>query len=107
EVTVAGAGMLSGFGVDVLAARRSRRRFAGACLDWTQRRPHLNGALGAAITTRLFDLGWITRSPAKRGVVITPAGQDGLASTFGWTGAEPEPGGSEAALAGASSLPAC
>jgi DNA-binding transcriptional ArsR family regulator len=106
EVTTVGARMLSGFGVDVLAARRSRRRFAGACLDWTQRRPHLNGALGAAITARLFDLGWITRSPAKRGVVITPAGQQGLASTFGWTGAEPEPGASEAALAGASSRPA-
>jgi DNA-binding transcriptional ArsR family regulator len=104
EVTATGAATLAGFGVDVAAARRTRRRFAGACLDWTQRRPHLNGALGAAITTRMFDLGWITRGPARRGVQITPAGQDGLASTFGWTGAGPEPRDSEAALAGAAAF---
>jgi DNA-binding transcriptional ArsR family regulator len=106
EVTAAGALTLGSFGVDVAAARRSRRRFAGACLDWTQRRPHLNGALGAAITARLFDLDWITRGPGKRGVRITPAGQDGLASTFGLTSAEPEQRDSEAALAGASAFQA-
>jgi len=63
--------------------RRSRRRFAGACLDWTQRRPHLNGALGAAVTGRLLELGWIERGPSRRAVKITGPGQDGLAATFG------------------------
>jgi hypothetical protein len=71
------------FGVDVAAVRCSRRRFAGACLDRTQRRPHLNGALDAAITALLIQLGWITRGPGRRAVQVTPAGRDGLAETFG------------------------
>ena len=45
-------------GINVTEIRRSRRNFAGECMDWTQRRGHLNGALAAAITTRLFELGW-------------------------------------------------
>jgi DNA-binding transcriptional ArsR family regulator len=84
EVTSGGADVLTGFGVDVTAVRRSRRRFAGACLDWTQRRPHLNGALGAAVTARLLDLGWIQRGPMPRAVWVTEPGRDGLAATFGW-----------------------
>jgi len=59
EITGAGAKGLGSFGLDMLQIRRSRRHFAGTCIDWTQRRGHLNGALAAAITTRLFDLGWI------------------------------------------------
>jgi DNA-binding transcriptional ArsR family regulator len=87
EVTPAGTAALADFGVDVRAARRSRRRFAGACLDWTQRRPHLNGALGAAMTGRLLELSWIVRGPGRRAVLVTPAGRAGLASTFGWAAA--------------------
>ncbi len=88
DVTALGSGVLAELGIDVGAARRSRRRFAGACLDWTQRRPHLNGALGAAITARLFELGWIERaaSPSRmtRAVRVTTAGREGLAGAFGW-----------------------
>jgi hypothetical protein len=79
----AGAGTLGSFGLDVGAIRRSRRRFAGMCIDWTQRRGHLNGALAAAITTRLFEVGWIERGQRSRSVRITKAGADGLAATFG------------------------
>src|SRR5215469_17766477 len=50
EVTADGLATLSSFGLDMDALKRTRRRFAGACLDWTERKPHLNGALGAAIT---------------------------------------------------------
>jgi DNA-binding transcriptional ArsR family regulator len=84
-VTEAGAVTLASFGVDVAALLRSRRKFAGSCLDWTQRRPHLNGALGAAIMARLLQLGWIERGRSRRSVRVTPAGQDGLAWTFGWS----------------------
>ena len=84
EVTARGAEKLAGFGVDVAQVRRSRRRFAGACLDWTQRRPHLNGALGAAVTGRLLELGWIERGPSRRAVKVTGPGRDGLGATFGW-----------------------
>ena len=82
-VTAHGAEKLAGFGVDVAQVRQSRRRFAGACLDWTQRRPHLNGALGAAVTGRLLELGWIERGPS-RAVKVTGPGRDGLGATFGW-----------------------
>jgi hypothetical protein len=83
EITGAGAKALGSFGLNTLQIRRSRRRFAGACIDWTQRRRHLNGALAAAITSRLFDLGWIERGPRRRSVRVTPAGIEGLACTFG------------------------
>jgi hypothetical protein len=64
--------------------RATRRRFAGACLDWTQRQPHLGGSLGAALTTRMFELGWIERGKRVRSVQVTPDGREGLAATFGW-----------------------
>jgi DNA-binding transcriptional ArsR family regulator len=83
EITGAGAKGLGSFGLDMLQIRRSCRHFAGTCIDWTQRRGHLNGALAAAITTRLFDLGWIERGPRRRSVRVTPAGIEGLACTFG------------------------
>jgi DNA-binding transcriptional ArsR family regulator len=83
EITGAGAKALGSFGLDMLQIRRSRRYFAGTCIDWTQRRRHLNGALAAAITSRLFDLGWIERGARRRSVRITPAGAEGLACTFG------------------------
>jgi len=87
EVTGAGAKVLGSFGINVAEVRRSRRHFAGACIDWTQRRGHLNGALAAAITSRLFELGWIERGQGKaacrRSVCVTPAGIEGLACTFG------------------------
>ena len=86
EVTGAGAKALGSFGLDVREIRRSRRHFAGTCIDWTQRRGHLNGALAAAITARLFELGWIERGSSgqrHRSVRVTPPGAEGLALTFG------------------------
>ncbi len=88
EVTGAGAETLGSFGINVTEIRRSRRTFAGECIDWTQRRGHLNGALAAAITGRLFELGWIERGFEKgqrrRSVRVTAAGAEGLAVTFGF-----------------------
>ena len=85
EVTVDGLATLDAFGIDIGALERARRRFAGACLDWTERKPHLNGALGAAITERLLSLRWIERGSRRRAVKVTPAGAEGLAATFGWS----------------------
>ena len=82
-VTGAGARTLASFGINVTEVRRSRRRFAGECIDWTQRRGHLNGALAAATTARLFEVGWIARGARRRSVIITAAGAQGLADTFG------------------------
>jgi DNA-binding transcriptional ArsR family regulator len=88
EVTAGGADKLAEFGIDVSEVRQARRRFAGACLDWTQRRPHLNGALGAAVTARLLDLGWVERGPSRRAVRVTEPGRSGLESMFGWSAAD-------------------
>jgi DNA-binding transcriptional ArsR family regulator len=85
EVTVDGLATLSAFGLDVGALKRTRRCFAGSCLDWTERKPHLSGALGAAITARLLGLRWIERGHRRRAVRVTPAGAEGLAATFGWS----------------------
>jgi DNA-binding transcriptional ArsR family regulator len=83
EVTSSGAATLSAFGINLGQVRRSRRRFAGACLDWTQRRPHLNGALGAAITDGLLERGWFERGHSRRSLRLTDAGRRGLSGTFG------------------------
>jgi len=91
EVTGAGARTLASFGINVTEVRRARRHFAGECIDWTQRRGHLNGALGAAITARLFELGWLARGARRRSVCVTAAGAEGLAATFGLDLAQERP----------------
>ncbi|ETK32689.1 ArsR/SmtB family transcription factor [Microbispora sp. ATCC PTA-5024] len=83
RITDAGAAALAGLGVDVEAARLSRRRFAPGCLDWLERRPHLGGALGAALLERLLDARWLVRGSARRALRLTEAGRDGLAATLG------------------------
>ncbi|MFB4271826.1 ArsR/SmtB family transcription factor [Nonomuraea sp. GTA35] len=86
DVTETGERLLSRLGVDVAGARRSRRRFAPECLDWTERRAHLGGALGAAITEVLFERGWYRRGSVPRAVVLTDEGREGLADLFSGKG---------------------
>src|SRR6185436_6158883 len=69
-------------GIDVEAARALRRKFAATCLDWSERRDHLGGALGAALAERLVDLGWIARKRNSRAVSVTETGRRGLAEEF-------------------------
>ena len=83
EVTESGSVFLRDFGIDLAAMRRCRRVFCRPCLDWTERRPHLGGALGAALARRCFDLLWVERTRSSRALVITPAGRRGLADVFG------------------------
>lgn len=83
EVTAAGARFLSAWGVDLAKVEAGRRAFCRPCLDWSERRPHLAGALGAALAERCFGLGWIERMKETRAVAITPKGRRGLADSFG------------------------
>src|SRR6185503_19341660 len=69
---------LGALGVDVEAARHSRRAFAHACVDLTQRRPHIGGALGAALLEMYLARGWILRMRRSRAVSITPKGSEGF-----------------------------
>ena len=75
EATPEGAALLAKWGVDVAALRARRRRFACTCLDWSERRPHLGGALGAALLDSWTHSGWIERTSRPRVLRITPTGQ--------------------------------
>jgi len=83
EVTTAGTRFFTRFGVELPTPRSTRRRFCRLCLDWTERRPHIAGAIGSGITRRCFDLGWMERVERSHAVVVTPLGRRGLRATFG------------------------
>jgi len=83
EVTPAGAEFLSNLGVDLSSARARRRVFCRPCVDWTERRPHIGGAVGAALANRCFELRWIERMRDTRALTVTPAGRRGLREIFG------------------------
>jgi DNA-binding transcriptional ArsR family regulator len=82
-VTRLGETQLAALGVDLAAARRPRRVFARACVDLTQRRPHLAGALGDALLDLYVERGWIQRQRRSRVVSLTPKGQEGFRRWFG------------------------
>jgi DNA-binding transcriptional ArsR family regulator len=75
-----------GLGLDLEALQRARRSFARACVDWTERRPHVAGSLGAGIADTFFARGWVRRRPGGRAVVVTPAGASWLEGTLGLAG---------------------
>lgn len=81
-VTAEGQRFLCDFGLDLEAGRKGRP-LCRACLDWSERRAHLAGTVGAALCRRFFDLGWIERVKDSRAVTVTVSGRAGLAETFG------------------------
>jgi DNA-binding transcriptional ArsR family regulator len=70
-------------GVDVGALERGRRPLVRACLDWTERREHLGGALGAALAMHLLERDWVRRERGTRALLVTREGRSGLARTLG------------------------
>jgi DNA-binding transcriptional ArsR family regulator len=82
-VTRLGEKKLAALNVDLAVARESRRVFARACVDLTQRRPHLGGALGAALLDLYVAKTWIQRARRSRVVSITPRGQEAFRRLFG------------------------
>ena len=81
EITTAGSRCLTDFGITL--RRATRRPSCRLCLDWTERRRHIAGAIGAALTMRYFDLGWLERMMDSHAVIVTPEGRRGLQETFG------------------------
>lgn len=75
DATPDGANAFAQLGIDLNAQRARRRRFACTCIDWSERRPHLGGALGAAYLDACETHGWIERTAKRRVLRVTPAGQ--------------------------------
>ena len=72
-------------GVGVAALERGRRPLLRSCIDWTERREHLGGALGAALAMHLIERDWIRRERGSRTVLVTTAGRVGLRNALGIT----------------------
>ena len=87
-VTLDGAAFLQSLGVNLGAAearaakRGGGRVFCRPCLDWSERRPHLAGAVGAALCECCFTLGWVRRVEGTRAVTVTPKGRCGFKQAF-------------------------
>ena len=81
-LTPAGLTWLARLEVPVEPLRAARRPLVRDCLDWTERRPHLAGALGAALCRRFLDLGWTVRG-SGRAIRLTPTGTPALAAALG------------------------
>ncbi|HEX5179462.1 MAG TPA: helix-turn-helix transcriptional regulator [Gemmatimonadaceae bacterium] len=75
EVTPRGAASLATLGVDVGAIKGLRRRFAFACLDWSERRSHLGGAVGAALLDLALGRKWVARQRESRALTVTALGR--------------------------------
>jgi hypothetical protein len=83
ELTVEGVKALESLGVDVEDMRKLRRRFAYACLDWSERRPHIGGALGSALLQAALKKKWVTRDLDSRAIRVTNIGRRELLARFG------------------------
>jgi DNA-binding transcriptional ArsR family regulator len=85
DLTPTGSAAFKRLGVDVEMARALRRRFAFACLDWSERRPHLGGALGAALLRLTLRERWVAQDLDSRALRVTSAGRRELLARFGVT----------------------
>ena len=75
--------VLAEVGVELDPVVRAPRPTVRPCLDWTERRPHLAGGLGAAVADRLLETGWVVRRPGSRGLDLTVDGARGLGAWLG------------------------
>jgi len=87
-VTAAGSAFFAELGIDLAppgagGSARHRRVFCRPCLDWSERRPHIAGALGAGLRGTCVDRGWIRRIGDSRAVAVTPMGHLALREIFG------------------------
>lgn len=83
DLTLEGAKALAGLGIDVKATRTLRRRLAYACLDWSERRPHMGGALGAAILRVALKRNWVVQDLDSRVLEVTSRGRREMLTRFG------------------------
>jgi DNA-binding transcriptional ArsR family regulator len=82
-LTKEGEASMSRFGIDLDGVRAQKRTLCRACMDWSERRNHLAGALGAAILDRILEKGWARRERASRLIVFKPSGERAFKQAFG------------------------
>ncbi|WP_241963406.1 ArsR/SmtB family transcription factor [Paracoccus suum] len=80
-VTDEGRRFFADLGIDTKSLR-ARRPLCQTCLDWSERRPHIAGQLGAALLSSVLARGWVTRSAESRALKLSRAGESGLATAF-------------------------
>jgi DNA-binding transcriptional ArsR family regulator len=85
DVSETGTAWFANWGINCQALQQKRRTFAVACIDWSERKPHLAGALGAAVVDRMFAMKWVVRSDKSRAVKVTEAGHKMLNQELGLT----------------------
>ncbi len=83
QVTEDGVNFFTNFGLNLEKLQQQRRGFARQCLDWSERRYHLAGGLGAALLEQLLQRRWIQRLPSSRAVRLTDDGREGFQREFG------------------------
>jgi DNA-binding transcriptional ArsR family regulator len=83
ELTLTGSNALQALGIDIETTRTLRRRFAYGCLDWSERRPHIGGALGAALLNLLRKRKWVSRDLDSRALSVTALGRREMQNRFG------------------------
>ncbi|WP_213769014.1 helix-turn-helix transcriptional regulator [Caballeronia sp. dw_19] len=82
DATPQGIDEFSRLGIDLAAQKARRRRFACTCIDWSERRPHLGGALGAAFLDACAKHGWLETTAKRRVLRVTPAGERHFAAVL-------------------------
>jgi len=83
ELTPSGAKAFAALGIDIEAARALRRRFVYGCLDWSERRPHVAGAMGAALLNLALKRKWVAHDLDSRALSVTRTGRREMAARFG------------------------
>lgn len=83
DLTPDGAKAFAGLGIDIEATRVLRRRFAYACVDWSERRPHLGGAVGAALLNVALKRKWVLQDLDSRALTVTRVGRREMLARFG------------------------
>jgi len=87
ELSAEGEKQFEQLGLDLPALRKLRRRFACPCLDWSERKPHLGGALGAALLQLALKRGWVEQDLDSRALQVPPKGQRQMLAAFGLSSA--------------------